>query len=214
MQSEIRILIADDHPVVREGLRHIIEKDSTLAIVAEAEDGQTALALLQTVPPDIAILDIEMPKLSGLAVAQSLQKKNLAIKTIFLTVSREEKDFDEALAADAKGYVLKDCAVTDLINCIQTVATGKYYLSPALSHYLVERKSQASEPVEKKPELTPTERRILKLIADGNSSAEIADILGVAYSTIETHRHNICVKLEIHSHNALLKYALLHKSEL
>jgi len=214
MKSEIRILIADDHPVIREGLRRIIEKDSSLEIVAEAKDGQTALALLQAMKPDMAILDIKMPKMSGLAVAQELQKKKLAIKIIFLTVSRKEEIFDEALDVGAKGYVLKDCTVTDLINCIQTVAKGQHYLSPAMSHYLIERKYRANELVEKKPELTQTERRILKLIAEGNSSNEIADILSNSYSTIETHRHNICTKLDIHTHNALLKFALLHKSEL
>ncbi len=209
MNNKIRILIADDYPLNLAGLRQIIQKDSSLEIVAEAEDGQTALALVQQMKPDVAILDIGMPKLSGLAVARELQEKEPATKTIILTVSREEKNFDAALDAGAKGYVLKDCRVTDLLDCIKEVAEGKHYLSPAVSDYLVRRKS-----IEKQPELTQTERRILKLIADGQSSHEIADILCVAYSTIETHRHNICTKLDIHTHNALLKFALLHKSEL
>jgi DNA-binding NarL/FixJ family response regulator len=214
MKSEIRILIADDHPLIREGLRRIIEKDSGLEIVAEAEDGQTAFALVQTMKPDIAVLDIEMPKMSGLDVARELKEKKLLLKIIFLTVSREEKNFDEAFDVGAKGYVLKDCSATDLIDAIRRVAKGQHYLSPAVSDYLVKRKYQTNELVEKKSELTQTERRILKLIADGNSSHEIANTLCVAYSTIETHRHNICTKLDIHTHNALLKFALLHKPEL
>jgi DNA-binding NarL/FixJ family response regulator len=207
MNTEIRILLADDHLIVREGLKRIIEKDSSLEIIAEAEDGQTALALMQTMKPDIAILDIEMPKMSGLAVAREVQKKSLAIEIIFLTISREDKNFDEALDAGAKGYVLKDCSATDLIDGIKEVAKGKYYLSPAVSHYLVRRNSQVNEFVEKQSQinaLTPTERRILKLIAEGHSSHEIADILFVAYSTIETHRHNICTTLDIHTQYALL----------
>jgi two-component system, NarL family, response regulator DegU len=214
MNKKIRILIADDYPLNLAGLRQIIQKDSSLEIVAEAEEGQTALALAQQMKPDIAILDIEMPKLSGLAVARALQEKEPATKTIILTVSREEKNFDAALDAGAKGYVLKDCRTTDLIDCIKEVAKGNHYLSPAVSDYLVRRKRPTNEFVEKRSELTRTERRILKLIAEGHSSHEIAGILCVAYSTIETHRHNICTKLDIHTHNGLLKFALLHKSEL
>lgn len=209
MRSKIRILIAEDHPVTLIGIKEVIEKDSGSEIVGEAEDGKTALALAQEKMPDIAVLDIGLPKMSGLDVARKIREKKLAIKIIFLTASREEKDFDEALETGAKGYVLKDCTVTDIVNAIKAVAKGLHFMSPAVSHYLLERNKSDK----KKLKLTKTERRIFELIAESNTSPEIADILGVAHSTIETHRHNICQKLEIQGQNALLKFALLHKSE-
>lgn len=217
MKTEIRVLIADDHPLVRDGLRRAIEAHSNLTVVAEAGDGRTALERIQSLNPDVAVLDIDMPGMDGFAVARALREQGLAIAVIFLTIHREEDFFNEALDLGAQGYVLKDSAASDIVTGIKAVAAGEHFTSPAMTTYLVKRTRRASEFRRSKPtlnDLTPTERRVLQLIADYKTSKEIADELGVSHRTIETHRANISTKLEIHGSHSLMKFALSHKSEL
>jgi DNA-binding NarL/FixJ family response regulator len=216
-KSEIDILIADDHPIVRQGLRQVIEAAPGLRVVAEAEDGQTALARIRTHRPDIAILDIDMPKMDGFAVARAIRDQQLGATVIFLTIHREEDFFNEALDIGGQGYVLKDSAIVDIVTSIRAVASGHHYTSPAMTSSLVNRRQRVATFRQQKPtldELTPTERRILHLIADYKTSKEIADELCISYRTVETHRTNICSKLEIHGSHGLMKFALTHKSEL
>lgn len=215
MTTEIRLLIADDHPIVRQGLKQIIEADPDLNVIAEAGDGPGALSLIKTLLPDIAVLDINMPGADGLSLAETVSDEGLPVAIILLTAYREEDLFNRALTLGVKGYVLKDSAATDIVSAIKAVASGEYYTSPAMSGYLFKRRS--SKPPAGKPgvkDLTPTERRILRLLADYKTSREIAEELFISHRTVQTHRANICQKLQLQGNHALMKFALEYKSEL
>ncbi|HZS45459.1 MAG TPA: response regulator transcription factor [Blastocatellia bacterium] len=214
MATEIRLLVADDHPIVRQGLRNAIEADINLKIVAEAGDGQTALSDIQSLRPDIAILDIDMPKMDGFAVARTLRSQKFPVEIIFLTVHCEEEFLNEALSLDAKGYVLKDSAITDIVSSIHTVAEGKHYISPTLTSILVNRnRNKSSEAATKTglSNLSPTEQQVVKLIAEYKTTKEIAEALFISPHTVQTHRKNICAKLGLEGSHALMRYALEQK---
>jgi DNA-binding NarL/FixJ family response regulator len=217
MKSEIRIVIADDHPIFRSGLRTEIEKVSGLKIVAEAEDGESALEWIQTLRPEIAILDVKMPNRNGFEVMRGIQEKKLPVAVIFLTMHKDERIFTAALDKGAKGYVLKDGAVNEIVAAIKAVSAGENFISPSLSTYLVKRRRRDVSLAEQMPtlrHLTAAEWRVLCLIAANKTSKEIADELFIAESTVNKHRENICRKLDLHGSHALLNFALDHKSEL
>lgn len=217
MNEQIKIIMADDHPIVRQGLKLMIETDQNLSIIAEAGDGKTAIDLIEKHQPDVAVLDIDMPEMDGFAVVQELHKRKIDLDIIFLTMHSEEEIFQAAMDLDVKGYVLKDSAVSDIVAAIKSVAKGRPFLSPSLSMLLLNRRSRANKLEEVKPGLhllTPTERRILKFIAEDKTSKEIADELFISYRTVETHRTNISRKLNLQGHLALIKFALTNKSEL
>jgi len=215
MTKPIRLVIADDHPILRQGLRYMIEKEPDLVIVAEADDGEAALEQIKETQPQVAILDVDMPRLSGFEVARALAGLALPVEIIFLTVHCEEEFFEEALDLGAKGYVLKDSSVTDIVACVRAVAGGQNYVSPALTAYLF-RQSRAGTPLRRSglDVLTPTERRILKLVAEYKTSKEIAATLFISPHTVQTHRKNLCLKLELEGNHALMRFALTHKSQL
>ena len=217
MKTEIRVLIADDHPVVRQGLRQTIETDRGLKIVAEAGDGGVALEQIKTLLPEVAVLDIDMPVKDGFAVATAIREEKLPVAIIFLTIHREEELFQAAMDMGVKGYVLKDSATTDIIAGIKTVAGGQPYISPSLSAYLINRGARSIALIKEKPgiqDLTSMERRVLKLIAEDKTSKDIAKELFISHRTVETHRTNISRKLELHGSLALIKFAVAHKSQL
>jgi DNA-binding NarL/FixJ family response regulator len=217
MHSETRILIADDHPIFRQGLRQLFANVAGMTVVSEAGDGQTALAEIQQHKPDVAVLDVSMPAMDGFQVARAVREKELPVELIFLTMHKDEDVFKDALDLGVRGYVLKDSAATDLIGAVQSVVAGKYFISPALSTFLVNRSGRAASLERSRPglkDLTPTERKILPLIADNRTSSQIAKELFISVRTVENHRANICQKLELHGAHALLKFALEHKSEL
>lgn len=217
MKPEIRIVIADDHPIFRRGLRSVIETDQKLKILAEAEDGEAALEQIQTLQPEIAILDMEMPNKDGFEVMRAIKEKKLSVAVIILTMHKDERFFNAALDQGANGYILKDSAATEIIAGIKTVAAGQNFISPQLSTYLLNRRTRATSLVEQKPglsNLTPTERQVLRLIAANKTSKQIADELFIAVRTVEKHRANVCEKLELQGSHALLSFALEHKSEL
>ena len=214
-KNKIRVLIADDHPIFRKGLRQAIEGDVHLDIVGEANDGQQALQLIAGLKPDVIVLDIEMPLMTGLQVAKEIQHQNLQTEAVFLTMYKDEDMFNEAMDLGVKGYVLKESAVSDLVASIKAVMAGRYFISPAISELLVNRSDRARTLIRKKPQienLTATERKVLRLIAENKTSKEIADKLHVSFRTIENHRSNICAKLEIHGSHSLLKFAIEHRS--
>ena len=211
---KLSIVIADDHPMFRVGLRDTIESEPGFKVVGEAGDGEQALEMISEMHPVIAILDVSMPKLDGLALARKLAAQAPSVGVILVTMYREQKLFTQALEAGVKGYVLKDSAVTDIISCIKAVAAGQNYASPELTTYLVKRVRQAQTPGSARSDLeglTTTELRILSLLADYKTSKEIAQELFISPRTVDTHRNNICQKLDIHGSHALMKFALAHK---
>jgi DNA-binding NarL/FixJ family response regulator len=213
MPNEISIVLADDHPVVRKGLKLSIEEDSRLKVVAEAGDGEAALALIKELSPQLAILDIDMPKLSGLDVARQVAKLGLATRIIFLSFHRDEDFFRDAMETGGKGYLLKDSATEEIVTAVHTVAGGQVFMSSAITLQLLQGNGAVSQTKDDSliRDLTPSERRILLLIADGLSSKEIGSELSIHYRTVENHRTNICRKLGIEGANALLRFAVQHK---
>jgi DNA-binding NarL/FixJ family response regulator len=217
MDSKVKILIADDHPVFRKGLRMILEADSALEIVTEAEDGAEAVHRLREHEPDAAILDVDMPKLGGFEVARELQKLNLSSEIIFLTMYKDEGLFNQAMDLGVKGYILKDSAITDIVAAVKAAAKGENFISPPLATFLVNRGNRLAKFAEKKPsiqDLTPTELNILKLIAEHKTSRDIGEKLFISPRTVDRHRYNICTKLDIHGINALVKFAIENKKSL
>ncbi len=217
MNEQISIVIADDHPVFRQGLRLIVENDKSFSVLAEAGDGREAIDLIETHQPKIALLDVNMPEMNGFAVAAAVQKKNLKVEIVFLTMHSEEELFRSAMDLGVKGYVLKDSAGTDILSCLRTVAAGKHYVSPALSGLLLNRRRRSETLENQQPGLhllTPTEKNILKLVAKEKTSKEIGEELFISYRTVETHRANICQKLDLKGSHVLIKFALARKSEL
>ena len=217
MTDEIKILIVDDHPIFRRGLRGVIETDAQLKVVDEAENGVRALELIENLKPAVVVADIDMPQMSGLELARRIQEKNLATALIFLTMHKDETMFNTAIELGVKGYVLKDNAVSEINDCIKTVAAGKHYITPSLSEFLLNRSRKTTGSKEQTGGLrilTKTERRILQLIAEEKTSKEIGEILFIHPRTVDNHRTNICQKLDIHGTNALLRFALTRKSEL
>lgn len=214
MKSEISVLIADDHPIFRRGLRQIIEADASIKVVAEADDGEAALVALQEHAPQVAVLDVDMPNRDGFDVTQTVRARRLPVAVIFLTMHKDERIFNKALDLGVMGYVLKDSAITEIVAGIKAVATGQNYVSPAMSTSLLKRASRAAAPPPPGVEdLTPTERRVLKLIAEYKTSKEIAAELFISTRTVEHHRANISTKLDLKGSHALLKFALDHHAQ-
>lgn len=217
MSANIRVLIADDHPIFRQGLRAIIEAQPDLTVIGEASDGGTALGLLTGAGAAVAVLDLTMPVKDGFAVARAARELRLPTAIVFLTMHNDEQSVNAALDLGVRGYVLKDNAITEIVDCLRIVAAGRDYISPSLSSFLINRRGRATRLVAQKPaldQLTPAERRVLKLIADGLTSRAIADQLGIGIRTVEHHRNNVAVKLELRGSHALTKFALRHQSDL
>lgn len=212
MTDAVTVVIAEDHPLFRRGLTEVLGGAPEFRIVGEAGDGEAALALIRRTRPRIALLDIDMPKVSGLAVAEAIRREALGVAVVMLTMYKDAGLFRRALDVGALGYVLKDSAVTDIVACLHMVASGRAYISPALSSELLERR--AGVPVVELAALaalTPAEHRVLRLIAQGQTSAGIAETLGISPKTVENHRQHICGKLELRGPQALLRFALEHK---
>ncbi len=204
MAEQIKIVMADDHPIVRQGLKQIIEADPKLVIVAEAGDGETALALVETHLPDVAVLDIDMPKMNGFEVVKELRKRRNNVAVVFLTMHGEEEIFHAALDLDVKGYVVKDSALNEIADGIKAVAAGRAFFSPSLSALLLNRRRRTADFERENhgiEQLTPTERRILKLIADEKTSKQIGEQLYISYRTVEKHRNNISRKFDFMAHS-------------
>ena len=217
MNDEITIVIADDHPIVRQGLRQTIEADKRFRVVAEANNGQEATEAIEKHNPRVIILDVDMPVMNGFEAARVIQKGNVKTEIIFLTMHKDEDLFNEAIDLGAKGFVLKDSALGDIVECIKTVAQSEHFASHALTSFLINRTKRAIQMTETAPslnDLTPTERKVVKLIADNMTSNDIGEELNISPRTVDKHRSNICKKLDLTGSNSLLKFALSHKSQL
>lgn len=217
MDSPLNILIADDHPIFRRGLCEVIESQPDLRLIGQATNGEEALGLVGELNPHVVILDVHMPRLTGLQAARKLIGGGTTVKVILLTMHEDEELLMEALDLGIHAYVLKENAVEDLITAIRTVVAGRTFISATLSDMLLRRRSRAEALRQERPgidSLTPTERRILKLIAEDRTSKEIADLLGSAVRTVETHRQNMSAKLGLSGSHSLLKFAFDNKSRL
>ncbi len=217
MRNRIKVLIVDDHPVFRRGLRQIIEEHDRFEIVGEAADGVDGLRLAADLNPDIIVLDVDMPHQNGLQMARSLRQNQSPAKIVFLTMYSDEDLFNAALDIGVMGYVLKENAGGEVVSALLKAAAGKVFHSLALSSISHRREDRVKSLLLSKPSLdslTAAELRILKLIAEDRTSKEIADLLKITTKTVENHRHNICRKLNIYGSHSLLKFAFDHKSYL
>ena len=209
--KKIRILLADDHTLIRGGLRLIIEQHADLSVVGEAEDGRQAVALVASLKPDVAVLDIGMPNLNGIEAAKQITEGDSGTAVIVLSMHRDETYILRALKAGVRGYLLKDSAESDLVRAIRAVAERKSFFSPAVSKVLLEdymRKLKRTGAEDSYDLLTPREREILQLVAEGKSNKEVAAILNLSVYTVETHRSNIMEKLKLNGLPELILYAV------
>jgi len=217
MEKKIQIIIADDHPIFRSGLKQIIGEEEDIEIIGEAADGEKALEIIIKKKPEVAVLDIDMPKKTGFEILKEVTSKKIPVNIIFLTMHKGENLFNEAMDLGIKGYVLKESAADDICECIRLVANDDYAISPLISNFLVKRLSMSNKLKKDKPsinDLTQSERKILRLISLNKSSKEIADDLFISYKTVETHRTNISKKLNLQGSLSLLRFALENKSVL
>lgn len=217
MKRRVKVILADDHPIYRDGLRGMLVSDSRLELIFETDNGRDALDQARSLQADVLLLDLDMPVMNGVEVARERQRCGDAFEIVFLTMHREEDLFNEALDLGVKGYVLKDSAAADIRNAVHAVAEGNPYFSPALSGSIMNRAAGAKALRREQPgldDLTASERRILKLIASDRTSKEIASDLGLSPRTVENHRANICAKLNVHGSHALLKFAFDNRSRL
>lgn len=201
----IRVMVADDHPVVRQGLKFMLAREG-FAVVAEAADGREALRQSEGTHPEVVVLDLAMPGLNGIDTAREIMRVSPGTKTIILTQHAEEPYILEALRAGVHGYVLKSQAVSDMIQAIRDVHRGRLYLSPAISNVVVGAYRERGE-LPRDP-LTPREREVLQLIAEGKSTKQVAEALGITVKTAESHRSRIMSKLQIHEKAGLVRYAI------
>ncbi len=214
MKEDTQIIIADDHPLLRRGVKELIEGESGWIVVGEASDGEKALELARKFPAAILIIDIIMPKMNGFEVAKAIGENKLPNNIIILSMHNKESFFDRAMDLGILGYVIKDSADTEIIDAIKNVSAGKYYLSPSLSSLAVKRGqyiTSAKDDAVGISRLTATERKILKMISENLTTKDIANKLFISVHTVERHRANICHRLDLHGTNVLLRFALEHK---
>lgn len=211
MGSRVRVMIADDHPLVRSGLRALLERDGEFQVIAEAADGYEAIDLAVLHKPDVILLDVGMPRLSGPDAAQSISQKLPAARIVMLSMHSDEAYVLRALKAGARGYLLKASPEADVLAAIRAVAAGNAYFSPSITkllveEYIVEVRRRGVE--DSYDLLSIREKEILQVLASGKSNREIADVLCISVSTVETHRNNIFQKLHLHNLAELILYAV------
>lgn len=209
--APLRILLADDHTIVRQGIRKILEEQPDWQVIAEAGDGREAVRRAMELRPDITLMDISMPLLNGIEATSQISRRAPEVKVIILSMHPNEAYIGRALQAGAKGYLLKDSADSDLVRALTLVSQGKSFFSPAVARVMVDdhlRNLAARGIVDRYDSLSAREREIFQLVAEGKSNKEIADLLFVSPSTIETHRAHIMEKLDVHSAVELVLYAV------
>lgn len=207
--SVIRVLLADDHALVRSGIRLVLQTFDGVQVVAETQDGRTALALIEKLRPDVALLDISMPELNGMDTATRIRSRFPETRVLILSVHAGEEYVTQALRAGASGYLLKDATPTELEFALRSVMRGETYLSPGVSGAIVEKYLRNGEPATGPLDaITPRQREILQLIAEGRSTKEMAARLGVSIKTVETHRALLMERLGIHDIAGLARFAV------
>ena len=210
--NNIRILLADDHAILREGIRALLEDQHDMEVVGEAADGRQAVGLTRELNPDIVVMDIGMPLLNGLEATRQIKHDCPQVSVLVLTMHDNEEYVSQILAAGASGYVLKRAASSELVMAIRAVAAGQSYLSPALTKLLIEsyigRKPAAPAVVDSFDTLTAREREVLQLVAEGHTNLEIARLLNISLKTVKAHRSNLMQKLGVHDRGDLIKLAI------
>ena len=211
MKKPYRIIITEDHTILRQGLRVLLSSDPDFKIVGEAEDGREAIRLAEALSPDLILMDLSMPKMTGIEAISEIKKRSTDIKIVVLTVHGGEEYVLSALEAGADGYVLKDANRDELTTAIRKVLEGKRYLSPDVSGKVIEGYLEGKTALRKKTSwdtLTPREREILKLIAEGYKNREMAEALFISPKTVQKHRANLMEKLNLHNAVALTVFAI------
>ena len=211
MKKNVRIVLAEDHTILREGLRALLSSDSIFEIVGEAEDGREAVRCVERLSPDLLLMDLSMPRMSGMEAIREIKKRHPETRIIALTVHKTEEYLLTTLKAGADGYVLKDATHDELVLAIKHVMTGKSYLSPSVSEKVIVGYLEGREGVESVSAwktLSQREREVLKLIAEGYKNKEIAKDLCISLKTVEKHRANLMKKLDLHNAAALTVYAM------
>jgi DNA-binding NarL/FixJ family response regulator len=208
---KIRVLLADDHQLMRSGIRLMLERETNLSVVGEANDGREAVALAKSLRPDVVVMDIGMANLNGIEAAQQMTGDSPEIAVVMLSMHSDESYVLRALKAGARAYLLKDSAEADLIKAVHAVAGGKSFFSPAVSKVLLDdyvRKLRRSGTEDAYDLLTPREREVLQLIAEGKSNKDIANLLNLSVYTVESHRSNLMEKLNVRGLPELILYAV------
>lgn len=211
--DKVRILLADDHTILRDGIRALLEGEPDMIVVGEAEDGRTAVKLACQLKPDVVLMDIAMPLLNGLEATLQIKHDCPQVKVLILTMHDNEEYIRHALANGAMGYILKDAAAQELLDAIHTVHHGEAILSPAITRLVIENYLRWGD-LQKEDSingLSPREREVLQLIAEGYSNKQIAEILCISIKTVQAHRMNLMSKLDLHDRADLIKYAIQRK---
>lgn len=217
MSVKVKVLIADDHKIFRQGLVRIIENDPSFEIVAEAGDGNEALKLILELQPEVAVIDISMPGKNGLDVSREVMKGNSKTSLVILTMYKDEDFLQEAMDIGVNGYVLKTNTAEDLLTAMKSASRGEYYISPLLSGLLVKRREKIKQVMLDNPSLdtlTQTEKKILRNISQNKTSRKIAEEMYISVRTVQKHRANICSKLNLRGWNTLLTFAVKNRSSL
>jgi DNA-binding NarL/FixJ family response regulator len=211
--NTIRVLLADDHRILREGIRALIEDQEDMVVVGESEDGLATVKKVAELLPDVVVMDIAMPLLNGLEATRQIHRDFPQVKVLILTMHENEEYIRQVLAAGALGYVLKDAAARDLLGAIRTVNQGEAVLSPAITRLVIEDYLRWGDirPEDTTDGLTPREREVLQLIAEGYTNKEIAGIMNLSVKTVQSHRTNLMNKLDLHDRGELIKYAIQKK---
>lgn len=210
-EAVIRVLLVDDHTILREGVRALLAGEPEIVVVGEAADGQEAVEKVDKLLPDIVLMDMVMPRMNGLEATSRIKQKHDDVKVLILSMYDDDEYVQQVIQAGASGYVLKGMAADDLTLAIREVHSGSSFLNPAIAAKLIEdyvRRVRGNEPKSGEEPLTAREREVLKLIAEGNTNQEIADVLCLSRKTVESHRANIMRKLDLHDVTELVKYSL------